>query len=148
MQITTASTEDIPELVELLSVLFSQEAEFRPNADAHVRGLSRIIADADIGVIVVAKQQGRVIGMVNILFTVSTALGEKVGLLEDMVISPARRGEGIGSALLSWSIEHARRLGCARLTLLTDKGNENARRFYERHGFVLSGMVPFRLLLG
>ncbi|MCX6959104.1 MAG: hypothetical protein NTW91_02205 [Verrucomicrobia bacterium] len=31
-----------------------------------------------------------------------------------------------------------------RITLLTDKLEESARSFYERHGFRQSGMVPMR----
>jgi ribosomal protein S18 acetylase RimI-like enzyme len=35
-----------------------------------------------------------------------------------------------------------------RLTLLTDADNAPAQRFYQRHGFAPSAMIPLRLLLG
>ncbi|MCB0211345.1 MAG: GNAT family N-acetyltransferase [Anaerolineae bacterium] len=145
MEIATATADDIPELVELLCILFAQEAEFTPDVEAHTRALSTIIANPDIGVILVAKNQERVVGMVNLLFTVSTALGERVGLVEDMVVLPTWRGTGVGSHLLSRAVDKARECGCRRLTLLTDADNHAAHKFYERHGFVLSEMVPFRL---
>ena len=147
MEIVTAAVDDIPALVDLLSILFAQEAEFSPDSQAHTRGLATIMSNPDIGLILVAKDQGQVIGMVNILFTVSTALGERVGILEDMIVSPAWRGAGIGTRLLRQAIAQAQEQGCRRLTLLTDADNRSAHRFYERHGFVLSEMVPFRLVL-
>jgi ribosomal protein S18 acetylase RimI-like enzyme len=86
--------------------------------------------------------------MVNLLYTVSTALGARVALLEDMVVAPQARGRGLGSALLTHAIAHARSQGCRRITLLTDGVNDSAQRFYARHGFTGSGMVPMRMSLG
>ena len=45
------------------------------------------------------------------------------------------------------AISVARAKGCKRITLLTDKTNESAQRFYKRQGFELSSMVPMRLSL-
>lgn len=147
MLIERATAADIPALSDLLSILFSQEAEFTPNPEAQQRGLAQIIGDPGIGAVFVAKHGEQVIGMVNLLFTVSTALGERVALLEDMVVSPAVRGMGVGTKLLAEAISHSRAQGCKRITLLTDQSNVSARKFYENQGFVLSDMVPMRLIL-
>jgi ribosomal protein S18 acetylase RimI-like enzyme len=64
-----------------------------------------------------------------------------------MVVSPDARGSGVGSRLLEKAIQFARLNGCKRITLLTDRDNESAQRFYQRHGFGLSAMIPLRLLL-
>jgi GNAT superfamily N-acetyltransferase len=142
-----AAAADIPALAELLATLFAQEAEFTPDAAAHRRGLANIVGQPEIGTILVAREHGAVVGMVNLLFTMSTALGARVALLEDMVVAPAARGRGIGGALLAQAIAHARAQGCKRITLLTDGVNEAAQRFYARHGFTASGMLPMRLAL-
>jgi GNAT superfamily N-acetyltransferase len=147
MEITIAKISDVPALCELLSILFSQEAEFKPNHEAQSRGLTQIINNPEIGLIVVARQGGDVVGMVNLLYTVSTALGERVALLEDMVVSPNARSGGVGSQLLEQAIHFARANGCKRITLLTDRTNEPAQRFYQKHGFAFSAMVPLRLSL-
>ena len=148
MQITSANTSDIPALCALLDILFSQEADFKPNHEAQSRGLARIISSPEIGLIIVARQDSQVVGMVNLLYTVSTALGDRVALLEDMVVSPGVRGAGVGSRLLESAIQFARLSGCKRITLLTDRTNESAQRFYQRHGFGFSAMIPLRLSLG
>jgi GNAT superfamily N-acetyltransferase len=142
-----ATFGDIRALTDLLSVLFSQEAEFTPDPEAQRRGLTRVISDPRVGMVLVARQGGQVVGMVNLLFTVSTALGERVVLLEDRVLSPHVRGSGVGTRLLSDAIALVRDQGFKRITLLTDRSNESAQRFYSRHGFVISTMVPMRLSL-
>lgn len=147
MQIEIAKTSDIPMLAELLSTLFEQEAEFKPDREAQRRGLALIIENPDIGVIMVTKRQNTAIAMVNLLFTVSTALGERVALLEDMIVSPDARGTGVGAKLMQSAIAHARMAGCKRITLLTDESNVKAQRFYITQGFTKSPMIPFRLLL-
>lgn len=147
MQITPAKASDIPALCELLSILFSQEADFTPDYDAQSRGLARIIDSPEVGIIFVARQNEQILGMVNLLYTVSTALGARVALLEDMVVSPSARNSGLGSELLQQAIQFARLSGCKRITLLTDGTNESAHRFYQNHGFKPSAMVPFRLSL-
>ena len=147
VRISLAQAEDIPALCDLLVILFSQEVEFTPNVEAHQRGLTRIIADPDIGSILVARHQDRVVGMVNLLYTVSTALGECVALLEDMVVAPASRSAGVGTRLLQEAISLARAKTCKRITLLTDLDNASAQGFYQKHGFNSSRMMPLRLLL-
>ena len=141
-----ASTADIPALCDLLDALFSQEAEFTPNRDAQMRGLGAIINDPSIGHVLGASQDGRVVGMTVLLYTISTALGARVALLEDMVVMPQERGRGIGSQLLNYALAFARDNGCRRITLLTDDLNIGARRFYVAHGFAESDMKIMRYL--
>lgn len=144
MEITEATIADIPELCVLLESLYSQEAEFKPNHEVQASGLAAIINGSEVGDIIVARRSGEIIGMVNLLYTVSTALGGSVALLEDMVVSPKARGLGVGSKLINQSIEFAKEKGCKRITLLTDHDNEGSHRFYQRHGFSRSSMVVFR----
>jgi len=147
MIISTATLADIPDLCQLLSILFAQEAEFKVDPDAQVRGLTAIIGNPAIGTILVARDNDAAIGMVNLLFTVSTALGERVALLEDMVVAESARSTGIGSQLINRAIEVACAAGCKRVTVLSDRDNTAAHRFYQRHGFGLSSMLPLRLAL-
>ncbi|VVM07025.1 GNAT family N-acetyltransferase [Methylacidimicrobium tartarophylax] len=142
-----ATSEDIPVLVRLLEILFSQEEEFTPNGALQEQGLRAILSDPQIGEIMLAEEDGRPIGMVSLLYSVSTALGARVAILEDMVIDPARRGAGVGSALLARALQLCRERQCARVTLLTDARNAEARGFYEKFGFTQSTMIPLRLVL-
>lgn len=142
-----ANHSDLPALSALLSLLFSQEHEFTPDTQAQQQGLSLILQQPDLGRILVARQQGQVIGMVSLLFSISTALGGRVALLEDMVVDQHHRGRGIGSQLLAFAINHARQQQVRRITLLTDHDNHSAQRLYQQHGFQPSSMQAWRLLL-
>ncbi len=147
MKIEPATPEDISELADLLTLLFAQEADFRPDREKQERGLRLLLESPHFGVIFVARDEGAVLGMVSLLFTVSTAEGGYACWLEDMVIRPDRRGDGLGSRLLTHAIEYARSRGFARITLLTDRANAGALRFYRRHGFTASAMTPCRIHL-
>lgn len=52
--------------------------------------------------------------------------------LEDLFVSEACRGTGVGAALVRDLIDWARDKGCARVYWHTDRGNEVARRLYDR----------------
>jgi GNAT superfamily N-acetyltransferase len=145
--IEKATLEDIAPLCDLLAVLFSQEAEFKPNHQAQQTGLQAIIRNPELGIILLARHNDKVVGMVSLLFSISTALGGRVAILEDMVVLPEQRGLGIGSELLNAAIKTARDSGCLRITLLTDSDNVIAHTFYEKHEFVRSAMLTFRRLL-
>lgn len=148
MQIELATHNDIPQLSTLLQELFSQEAEFQPDMQLQFQGLDSIIRKPEIGCILVAREDQAVLGMVNLLFTVSTALGAPVAILEDMIVKQGYRNAGIGQQLVTAAIDYAKQHGCKRITLLTDKDNFAAHQFYAKQGFTVSGMIPLRLKLG
>lgn len=147
MNISEATLDDIPALAGLLTILFTEETEFSPESSLQEKGLRQIIGRPDTGKILVLRDGERVCGMVNLLFTVSTARGGRVAVLEDMIVAPANRGCGWGSRLLAAALHSARSAGCSRITLLTDATNTRALRLYQRQGFQTSTMVPLRLHL-
>ncbi|MGP1715966.1 MAG: GNAT family N-acetyltransferase [Methylophilus sp.] len=142
-----AQLADLPALNALLTLLFSQEHEFTPDITAQQRGLSAILEQPDTGRILVARHQGEVIAMVSLLFTISTALGGRAALLEDMVVHQAYRSQGIGSQLLAYTLAFARSQQILRMTLLTDHDNIAAQQLYQQHGFEPSSMQAWRLKL-
>jgi ribosomal protein S18 acetylase RimI-like enzyme len=146
-QIEQATIADIPQLCDLLTILFTQEADFYADRDKQMRGLRLIIESPERGRIFVARIAGQVVGMVSLLFTISTAEGAPACWLEDMVIRPEHRDNHLGSHLLQQAVSFAKAQGFARITLLTDRTNEQAIRFYQRHGFRPSEMTPLRLQL-
>ena len=147
MPMETATHSDIPRLCELLAILFTQESEFSPNPTLQAQALRAILDAPETGTILVLREGDGIVGMVSLLYTVSTFLGGRVALLEDMVVEPAQRGKGRGGEIVQGAIEHARKAGCRRITLLTDGHNMAARKFYETVGFQQSFMQPYRLHL-
>ncbi len=147
LRIEPATLDDLPELVELLHDLFSMEADFVPDKDKQTRGLRLILEEPSRGRIFVLRNDHQLIGMINLLITISTAEGGFVLLLEDVVIHRGHRGQGYGSKLLEHAVKFAKQKKFLRITLLTDRDNDASKRFYLDRGFVESDMIPLRMLL-
>jgi GNAT superfamily N-acetyltransferase len=147
VRIEPARAGDVSALADLLNLLFTQEADFTPDRARQERGLRLIIESPHVGVILAARDGAAIVGMVSLLFNISTAEGGPACWLEDMVVRPDRRGGGLGSRLLRGAIDYARGHGFSRITLLTDEANAGAIRFYGRHGFTESAMTALRLQL-
>jgi ribosomal protein S18 acetylase RimI-like enzyme len=60
---------------------------------------------------------------------------ESAATLETLVLLPDARGSGLGSALIERVREEVRAAGVTHLGLGVAAGNEDAIRFYRRHGF-------------
>jgi len=142
--IEAATLEDLPQLTDLLLDLFSIEEEFTPDPEKQLAGLRLILERPHLGRIFVLRSNKRIIGMVSLLITVSTALGGFALWLEDLIVHKDFRGVGLGSRLLSYAIDYAREKGFSRITLLTDCIAPGTLSFYEKRGFVKSGMIPMR----
>ena len=147
-RIEPATIDDLPLLTELLMDLFAKESDFRPDYNNQMRGLRLILEQPNRGRIFVLRSANRIIGMINLLFTISTAEGGFVILLEDLVIHESFRGQRMGSELLKYAIDYARQKDFLRITLLTDRISKESLVFFEKHGFHRSTMVPMRLFLG
>jgi len=146
LKIEPATLEDLPQLTELLLDLFTQEADFTPNSEKQLRGLRLIVEQPSRGRIFVLRSHNKIIGMINLLITISTAEGGFVLVLEDLVIHREHRQQGYGSRLLQYAVDFAKRKKFLRITLLTDRPAEG-RRFYTKHHFYESDMIPMRMLL-
>ena len=94
--IRVANLEDLPTCVALLEFLFEQEWEFIPNKEARARGLWMVLSDPDCGFILLACEEEVVQGMVLVLRVPSTALGEWVGIVEDMIVDCSSPVSGVG----------------------------------------------------
>ncbi len=140
MHVVEATADDVESICDLLDLLFSQEAEFNPDRNKQRAAVRAIIAVPHVGRILVYREDGAIHGMVNLLFTISTAKGGTVAILDDFIVRPDRRGQGIGSTLLNAARDFCIREGCLRITLNTDLDNDGATRLYQRHGFHVMNM--------
>jgi GNAT superfamily N-acetyltransferase len=116
-----ATFEDLDELSVLLGELFSEESDFQPDKDKQLRALRLIFEQPNRGRVFVLRQDRTIVGMINLLFTISTAEGGFVMVLEDLVIHKTFQGKGYGSKLLEYAIEFAKQKNFLRITLLTDR---------------------------
>jgi ribosomal protein S18 acetylase RimI-like enzyme len=146
INIRQATQGDIPELALLLHQLFNIEQDFHPDPEKQRRGLALLLASAQARVFV-AEREGRVVGMLTLQILVSTVQGGPVGLVEDVVVDAAHRGQGIGEAMLKHLRQWSLRQGLSRLQLLADQDNKRALEFYRKQGWTTTDLIGLRLLL-
>jgi len=126
-------------MAELLEQLFRIEDDFIFDLNTQIRGL-RLLLKVPTASMFVAKIKNKVVGMITLQSLISTAMGEQVGLIEDLIVSTDYRGKGIGKSLLNSVINESERRGHTRLSLGTDIRNAAAIEFYRTYGFKSSSM--------
>ena len=144
VEIGFATVDDLPQLADLLSELFTLESDFRPERDKQLRGLRLILATPALGRLFVLRVDEKVAGMANALITVSTAEGGEVILLEDVIVRSDLRGGGLGRRLVEHVLNWGQEQGITRVTLLADQDNQPALDFYRKLGFGHSHMTVLR----
>jgi len=91
------------------------------------------ILDPDSQVMcIVAEVDGQVYGFANCVVHENTWETQAVCYLEDLFVTPAARGHGIGAALIEWLRNAMRAEGWARLYWVTGADNHAARQLYDR----------------
>jgi len=142
--IRKASSLDINDLVELLTVLFTIETDFTIDTARQRKGLSLMLERPDQSCIIVAEYNNKVVGMCTGQLLISTAEGGLKVLVEDLVVNVDHRGSGIGSRLLSeiekWSTE----CGAKRLDLIADYRNKPALNFYRKENWQTTELVALQ----
>ncbi len=146
-RVEPATIDDLPDLTELVMNLFTQSGDFTPDRAVQERGLQLILEQPNRGRIFVVRNQDQIFGMVNLLFTISTARGGFVILLEDVVIHPDHRGQGYGTMLVDYVAEFAKKKHFKRITLLTDRISAESQEFFKKMGFEYSSMIPMRRII-
>ena len=92
----------------------------------------------------IAENDGETIGFVHGLPHPSTWSATGYCYLEDLYVDAAARGSGAGRALINAVHKEAKNRGLSRVYWHTDKGNETARKLYDKVA-TLSDFVHYRI---
>lgn len=138
-KIESAQLPDLPRMAELLNDLFGVEFDFTADATRQMRGLEMLIAEAAKNdrqtIIVVRDDNGMVAGMASAQLVISTAEGARSAWLEDVVVHPDFRRQGVGKLLVGHLFAWAKARGATRVQLVADQENAVARLFYTALGW-------------
>jgi len=137
-----ARREDVPALVGLLAAdqLGATRDGVRDAADLAAYRAAFDAIDADPAhLLVVAELAGEIAGTLQLSFLPGLARrGALRAQIEAVRVTESCQGSGLGTAMMRWAIDEARRRGCALVQLTSDKSRIDAHRFYQRLGFVPS----------
>jgi len=119
------------ELVDAFAELIPQLSSSSPPPSAEQ--LDAIVGSPD-SVLYVARVDGRIVGTLTLAFSrIPTGLK---AWIEDVVVSSAARGHGVGEALNRAAIAEAAERGAKNVSLTSRSSREAANRLYVRLGFV------------
>ena len=144
--IEKASAEDLAKMAQLLSVLFTIETDFTIDYNKQLAGIKRLY-EHDSSNLLVAKYEDKVVGMVTMQRLISSAEGDFVGQIEDLVVEEQFRKMGIASRLLNKMRSIAIEQGYKRIQLAADVDNKNALQFYNRRGFKKTNLSVYHYII-
>jgi ribosomal protein S18 acetylase RimI-like enzyme len=135
-EIRPLTASEIPALLPLVEQywLFEDIAGF--DAVLVGRELARACADARLASGWIARARGEPVGYLLAVYVFSL---EHLGLtaeIDEFFVLPSARGNGIGEELLQIAEAEFTRRGCTNVSLQLGKGNDRARAFYRRQGYV------------
>lgn len=135
---------DVPDTFEMLRTFLSEDEHYLASSRAYGdRGFQGIndaldlfLERPELGFVWIAYDENGAAGMCVICYAISTSMGAVVAKLDDVSVKADRRGQRIGTTLLEQLKEQLRKEFVTRIDVAVHLENPEARRFYERLGFV------------
>ncbi|MEU1489718.1 GNAT family N-acetyltransferase [Streptomyces sp. NPDC005776] len=147
LEIRPAAVGDLSAIVAMLADdPLGARRESPDDLSPYLAAFRRLADDPHQHVMVAVRADG-VVGTLQL--TVIPGLsrrGSTRSMIEGVRIHEAERGTGLGTRMIQWAVDESRRQGCQLVQLTSDVTRTDARRFYERLGFVASH-VGFKLAL-
>jgi GNAT superfamily N-acetyltransferase len=144
--IRPARPQDLPVIASLIRALAEYEKLTHEVVFTEAELGERLFGAHPSAEVLLAEQEGRVVGFAVFFSTFSTFLGRPGIHLEDLFVLPEARGRGHGEALLARLAALAVERGCGRLEWAVLDWNTPALDFYRRLGAVqLEMWRTFRL---
>jgi GNAT superfamily N-acetyltransferase len=146
IRVDLVGEQDLGELLPLMRA-YCDFYEVDPPDDA-LLGMSReLIADPEReGIQLIARDAGgAAVGFATVFWTWSTLRAARIGVMNDLYVSAAARGQGVAEALIEACRDHARERGAATLGWQTAKDNARAQAVYERFGATREEWVDYSL---
>jgi len=136
--IRRAIETDLAQLIPLLqqlSIDAPREDLSSPLPPVYIDRFHEIDADSRQHLLV-AELDGRIVGsLVLVIVPNLSHQGTPWAEIENMIVDESLRGQRIGESLVERAKQIAVDAGCYKLTLTSNLGRTDARRFYERIGF-------------
>jgi GNAT superfamily N-acetyltransferase len=105
----------------------------------------RFLTPSDDGMLVGAGAAGELVGYACLYWHFSSLSAAESVLMNDLFVSEAARGRGVGRALIEASADVARERGAAHLEWATAPDNLAAQRLYDSTGAERSEWVEYEL---
>lgn len=145
LTISVVGESDLAELAPMLRA-YCDFYEVDP-PDEKLAALSRsLIADPTEGLQLIARAaDGTPLGFATIFWTWQTLYAARVGVLNDLYVTPESRGTGTGRALIARGLQVCHDQGAEKLVWETAPDNTTAQRLYDGIGAEKSTWFTYEL---
>ena len=136
-----AKSEDQNRCLELLDVLAKATSDPHEIFDSETfdsETFKNLISN-ERGSLVVAEENGDVLGMASISFNLALRYNGEYCQLEELVVDQDARGKNVGGLLIEETIKLAKKRGCKEYGLYILESTKHNQGFYEKYGFVKVG---------
>jgi ribosomal protein S18 acetylase RimI-like enzyme len=138
------TAESVSDAYQMLSAFLGKDEHYLASSKAYGdRGLQGIndaldlfLERPELGFVWLAFDEHGIAAMCVVCYAISTSMGAVVAKLDDVSVKEDRRGLGVGTELLSQLKEQLRRESVTRIDVGVHLENPEARRFYEKLGFM------------
>jgi GNAT superfamily N-acetyltransferase len=135
---------DVSDAFELLSEFLTEDEHYLASSKAYgdrgVQGLNNaldlFLEQPELGFVWMAYDENGLAGICVVCYAISTSMGAVVAKLDDVSVEATRRGQGIGTALVDQLKQQLKKESVMRIDVGVHLENPEARKFYERLGFV------------
>ncbi len=138
MNLRKATPEDIPAIMRLVHELAVYEKAPEEVSNTEERMLKEGFGAQPAFGCILAETEGNVVGMSLYYYRYSTWKGRRL-YLEDLIVTEAARGTGLGKLLFDRTIEIAKEEGCSGMMWQVLDWNEPAINFYKKYNARLDG---------
>lgn len=133
--------EFVPEDMDAVIDLLQDVSAYRPAVQTVKTLAESFAAQADCYACV-AMRDGRLVAFGSV-FVLNRVRGGRSGIIEDVVVAPDVRGQGVGLLIVNALVAAARAHGCFKVSL---EAAASAQPFYAAGGFEVGGQT-MRILL-
>ena len=135
---------DVPEAFHMLTDFLSADEHYLASSQAYgdlgLKGLNDaldlFLERPELGFVWMAYDEKGAAGICVVSYAISTSMGSVVAKLDDVSVKTDRRSHGVGSEMLEMLKEQLRAESVTRIDVAVHLENPQARRFYEKLGFV------------
>jgi ribosomal protein S18 acetylase RimI-like enzyme len=135
---------DVQDAFLMLTTFLNEDEHYLASSKAYGHSGLRGLNDAldlflerpELGFVWMAFDEAGAAGICVVCYAISTSMGSVVAKLDDVSVKQDRRGHGVGTQMLEQLREQLRKELVTRIDVAVHKDNPEAKRFYEKLGFV------------
>jgi GNAT superfamily N-acetyltransferase len=135
---------DVKDAFEMLSNFLSADEHYLASSHAYgdlglkglLDALDLFLEHPELGFVWMAFDEEGAAAVCVVCYAISTSMGSIVAKLDDVSVKDDRRGKGVGTEFMECLKDQLRGEKVTRIDVAVHMENPDARRFYEKTGFV------------